>query len=141
MIILCAPVAAWLNMRPAGWFGPIRDQLWGLVFASVLLLAAATPMWIARSPIARLIAWAGGISYSIYLTHEPLLHLSQLLLAKLHVPLEIRLPLFLFCGLPILVAIGFAFHLAFERPFMSARRPPLSPDAPAPRPVPVTAAV
>ncbi len=136
-IVLCAPIAAWLNMKPGGWFGPFRDQLWGVVFSSVLLLAAVTPAWIARSPIARLIAWAGGISYSVYLTHEPLLHLSQLLLKRFNIPLEIRLPLFIVCGLPILVATGFAFHLAFERPFMSATgRPPLSPDALAPAPVP-----
>ena len=135
VILLCAPVATWLNLRPSGWFGPFRDQLWGCTFASVLVLASATPARVARSPIARLIAWGGGISYSVYLTHEPLLHLSQLLLARLHVSLEIRLPLFLFCGLPILVAIGFAFHLVFERPFMSAKRPPISPDAPPPAPV------
>jgi peptidoglycan/LPS O-acetylase OafA/YrhL len=130
LIVVCAPIAVSLNIQEGGWFGPFRDQLWGVTFASLLVLTAATPIRIARSAVVRLIAWTGGISYSIYLTHEPILHLSQPVLARLHVPLGARLPLFLFCGLPLLVAIGFGFHLLFERPFMSAKRPPLSPDAP-----------
>ena len=136
LFAVLVPPAVWLESH-RGWFGPLQDQMWGVAFASLLVLATATPPWLARTAVLRLTAWGGGISYSIYLIHEPLLRLSQLLLARFDVPSGVRLPLFLFCGLPLLVALGFGFHLVAERPFMSAKRPPISPDAPPTPPVPV----
>ena len=128
VIAAVAPVGVWLVLKH-GQFGPLRDQLWGIVFAATLVLTAATPAWLARSAVVRLTAWSGGISYSIYLLHEPLLQLSQLVLDRMGIRLEYRLPLFLACGLPLLVGLGFAFHLVAERPFMSAaKRPPVLPE-------------
>jgi peptidoglycan/LPS O-acetylase OafA/YrhL len=132
VILVVAPIATRLTINH-GPFGPAKDQLWGLVFAATLVLSAVTPPWLARSALVRLTAWAGGISYSIYLLHEPLLQMTQPLLARTGVPFEYRLPVFLACGLPLLVALGFAFHLVAERPFMSAtKRPPVLPEAPPP---------
>ena len=134
---LAAAAAALVVLPPIGFavasvrgsFRPGLDQLWGVSAASLIVLSAAIPARVTRWPAMRLIAWLGGISYSVYLLHQPLLELSyKLLIRPWGVPIPYRLALFLAAGLPALVALGWAFHCLVERPFMSPRRrPPLTP--------------
>ncbi len=123
------PFAVRLVMTP-NQFGPVRDQAWGVVFAATVVLTAAAPAWVAASAAVRGAGWLGGISYSVYLIHQPLLQLSRLALDRAGIAVEYRLAVFGTVALPLLIALGWGFHLVAERPFMTpAKRPPLAPAA------------
>jgi peptidoglycan/LPS O-acetylase OafA/YrhL len=66
------------------------------------------------------LVWIGSFSYSLYLVHTALLHGAWLCWSSL-LPAE---PKLMFACLlvtsPVIVLLAYLFHLAFERPFMSA---------------------
>jgi len=102
-------------------FGPFCDQAWGLIFAGSLVLLRGIPVsHFDTQPLLRGLVWTGTISYSIYLMHQPLISIIS--------PHMMHLPETLsgyyvagFLRLPLLIAIGYGFHLLFERPFMPGR--------------------
>jgi len=116
-------------------FGPLCDPIWGIVFASVIILLARVPQnyflhWSSLRAMTRL----GIISYSVYLIHQPLLGL--LTPEQFGLEVTTRLSFFVFAGfrLALVTAIGFGFFLLLERPFISRRAKP----APAVLPLPQT---
>lgn len=99
-------------------FGPLLDQMWGIIFGCALILLHGVPVRHFRGNVVlRFLTWTGVISYSLYLTHLlifrlfPIPHtgdwmLSLMLLAR------------------ATGALGFAliFFILFERPFIRKPR-------------------
>jgi peptidoglycan/LPS O-acetylase OafA/YrhL len=140
--------------RPQLYWRPLANGLWALValviiakgklfFASyspyldtIIGLAAALTMaatfgdaptrkfrltrWLSWSPLARV----GLFSYSLYLVHAPLLHACDLVLSRLFHPAPVPMFLLLLGMTPLIVAAAYGFYLLFEKPFLTARRPP-----------------
>lgn len=84
--------------------------------------AHTRPLRLLESP--RLVQ-LGVISYSLYLTHFPLLSLAHLGLRSLSLGPTARLVVLMTAAAPLCVLFAFLFHLAFERPFL--RRPAAGP--------------
>lgn len=102
-------------------FGPLCDQLWGVIFAALLVLLCRVPdAYFERRPLLKGLTWLGAISYSVYLIHQPLIWIISA--HRLHFPstpqgyFEAGL-----LRLPLLIFLGYLFHLLFERPFMPGR--------------------
>ena len=60
----------------------------------------------------------GAFSYSLYLTHAPLLALLHLLLRPCRIAPLPLLAVFELVGVPLALLLAYAFHLVFERPFL-----------------------
>lgn len=95
-----------------------------------------------QSPLLRLLEarWSvelGAFSYSLYLTHYPLLAWADAILRSWGCGSDARLALLLLVASPLCLLAAYLFHLVFERPFLaeSARRekrvglPPLRPQS------------
>jgi peptidoglycan/LPS O-acetylase OafA/YrhL len=64
----------------------------------------------------------GLFSYSIYLLHDPILGvLNKYLVRPMDIPALARFGLLLAIGLPLVLALSYAFHLMFEAPFLRHR--------------------
>lgn len=104
------------------WFA---DTQVGLLAASVLIYCTQRahdnrPSGLLRlfqAPVAVLL---GTMSYSLYLIHAPLLALLHVPLSRLHVSPTLRMGIMVFGYVPAAVVLAYAFHLVFERRFMSA---------------------
>jgi len=102
-------------------FGPLDDQIWGIIFAATLvLLGRVSDVRFQRHLVLRFFVWLGAISYSVYLMHQPLIGWLSINSLPIHNSLW-RQYAFGFLRLPVLVGIGYLFHLFFERPFMPGR--------------------
>ncbi len=120
-LILIPLVPALYFVSEVSRFGPLCDQAWGIIFAATLVLLGHVPdARFQRSAWLRSLVWVGAISYSVYLLHQPLI--SLLSLRQLHVQESVAggFAEGLF-RIPLLVGIGYLFHLCFERPFMPGR--------------------
>jgi peptidoglycan/LPS O-acetylase OafA/YrhL len=101
---------------------PYYEILLSAAFA-LLIFALCT----SRTPFAglfgcRVATWLGGISYSIYLIHQPTAwYLSEFFKKKLHVSGPVDLCLLVTAGLVVVIAIGYPFYLVFEKPALSRR--------------------
>ena len=111
-----AGVALWQTNAYA--FYLFGDLAWGLG-AGALLLAGRDALGWLRHPA--LVAM-GGFSYSTYLIHYPLLAAGFVLLAPLGLARWQGAALMLALGVPLILLASWAFHRAFERPFLG--RPP-----------------
>ena len=101
---------------------PVRNTIYGLAFALVLLVAADS----AENPLHRLLEapWMqkiGEWSYSLYLFHLPVVILVTSLLALAGVEGPARFFLSLF-SLPLIVLLAKWQYAAFEHPFLVARQ-------------------
>ena len=101
-----------------GWdtrLNPIDDPLFGLAFF-VLLNATIRHTW--SGPLFRALTWIGGISYSVYLTHIPVMILVKQVALRAHLPL-------LLVGALRLVAplvAAYVFYRIVESRFLRASR-------------------
>ena len=66
----------------------------------------------------RWVVWLGTFSYSLYLTHAPVLALLHLAARSAHFSMQAIFVLMLGVGVPLSVAVAYGFHLLFERRFM-----------------------
>jgi peptidoglycan/LPS O-acetylase OafA/YrhL len=117
-VVVCLWKGPWHH---PGW---LIDPLVALLAASLLALGSIEPLGSLRKLLRiRSLPWIGTFSYSIYLIHAPLfLGICCLALMPLQVGVAARVALFWLVGLPLSLAATYAFHLAFERPFMNTRR-------------------
>jgi len=127
---------AWLFCAAFGlglgkvWFAwkPATDLLVGLATASLLVhltASAATssrpPVWLFSALSARPLVAVGHFSYSLYLTHLPVVALCYFALVPLRwAPGPFAL-LLLGVSSVASLTVAYIFHLAFERPFMVQR--------------------
>ena len=102
----------------------VRDDLLvGLVTASGLaILARGNGGLVGRALGRRPVVFLGSISYSLYLIHFPMLSLiGNVMLARGVGPMA-RLAVLLVVGSPLILAISYGFHRAFERPYLAGPR-------------------
>jgi len=92
------------------------------VFAALLLLAAPWDQKIAELPLLRPMSWLGGISYSLYLTHVPIVSPLRNLLERVTPPTPLALgALGLFCTAVAIAGAGW-FNQLIERRVETVRR-------------------
>jgi peptidoglycan/LPS O-acetylase OafA/YrhL len=102
--------------------GLVHDLATTAAFFAVLQLALDPEGFVARALNSPWLARIGVFSYSIYLVHAPLLHLSWFTLLRLGLGDDLNFVLLVVVCLPIIVVGSYYFHCVFERPFM--RLPP-----------------
>ncbi len=99
------------------------NLLWGAAFFSLLLAGSVAHGPLHRALSLRPLVWLGVISYSVYLTHFPLMHLlAAVARHHLHSGLSFVVA-WVFLFLPVSIGLGYLFHIVFERPFMGTPRP------------------
>jgi peptidoglycan/LPS O-acetylase OafA/YrhL len=62
----------------------------------------------------------GAFSYSLYLIHFPLVVFAQTLLNRFPLSIPMDFLVLTAIGVPTIMAIAYAFHFVFERPFLNA---------------------
>jgi peptidoglycan/LPS O-acetylase OafA/YrhL len=114
------------------------DAAVGLIVAPTLAMLARNPTArVARLLAARPLVWLGGISYSFYLLHAPLVQVAfRYVVRPLHLPPPLRLPVLIVTALGLTLAAAVPFFLAIERPCMSRRLRATQPAAAAVTPAP-----
>jgi peptidoglycan/LPS O-acetylase OafA/YrhL len=103
------------------------DLLLGLATSTLFVSIAQRSALGRRSLVARILAARpcvalGVFSYSLYLINEPLLVLATRLLARTSVSDAGIVALVYLVVIPLILAVAYAFSLAFERPFISSFR-------------------
>jgi peptidoglycan/LPS O-acetylase OafA/YrhL len=132
VLALCVVVGATLLIHV--WFGFMiaSDTLVGATTAAALVHytrhatseAAAKPVvlrWFESRPMVEL----GRFSYSLYLTHLPVVALVFLVLRRLPLAPELQMLAMIAVSVPVSLVAAYGFYLAFERRFVT-RRPVLS---------------
>jgi peptidoglycan/LPS O-acetylase OafA/YrhL len=104
------------------WFGPGNgfghDVFTSVAAFSLALLAADPNGKVAQALSGRALVHVGVFSYSIYLVHAPLLHLSWMALRPFQLSGDVEFALLCMVALPLIVLVCYVFHRLFERPFM-----------------------
>jgi peptidoglycan/LPS O-acetylase OafA/YrhL len=117
-------VKAWFRLMP------LSDALVGATTAALLVhytqctvstASAEKPTFLLLLE-SRACVWLGHFSYSLYLTHLPVVALCYLALRPLKLLGGAHMAAMIACGLPASLAVAYAFFLMFERRFLG--RPP-----------------
>jgi peptidoglycan/LPS O-acetylase OafA/YrhL len=123
--LACAAVGVGL---PSVWFRlkPLTDLLVGAAAATLLVHCTqesvkGTPGPLLRILSSRFALSVGHFSYSLYLTHLPILTLCYFAIAGLDLSALQRVWMMLALGMPASLLVAYVFHLAVERHFL---RPP-----------------
>ena len=101
---------------------PVYEVLLSAAFA-LLIFALCT----SRTPLVKLFgnrvsAWLGGISYSLYLIHQPTAwYLSEFFKKELHMRGTADLWLLATVGLAVVIGVAYSFYLIFEKPGLSIK--------------------
>lgn len=106
--------------RSMGWHtlpNPVDDPLFGVAFFILLNATIARP-W--SGYFFRALTWLGGISYSVYLTHNPVMVVTKQLALRVGLPVFVAGALRL--TVPIIVA--YIFYRVVESRFLHASREP-----------------
>ncbi len=112
---LWIPAAAWVHLVDV-WAFPFDRLVCGVSFGCLLWLASSARTGWSTRP-ARGLAWIGGISYSLYLVHQPLLiGLSPFAVAR---GVDVAAAAGLLVGVPVSLAVAWVFFSLFERPVLA----------------------
>ena len=98
--------------------GLAHDLATAAAFFAVLQLTSDPAGRVTRILSAPWLVRIGLFSYSIYLVHAPLLHLSWFVLRQLGLSDDLNFVVLAVICLPLIVAVSYGFHCMFERPFM-----------------------
>ena len=104
-----------------GHFQTLTDAMWGLVFAALILAGSRAHARTHRFLSNRTLVSLGIFSYSIYLIHLPLILLLGSY-ARVHFHNTGQVLFMLLVAAPLMLVLGYLFHLLFEKPFMTASR-------------------
>jgi peptidoglycan/LPS O-acetylase OafA/YrhL len=81
----------------------------------------ANSHWLLKSLSARWLVAVGGISYSLYLIHDPLLALMKIGMIRASLGAYEQFIVYLIIGVPMLLLASYAFYRLFEKPFTGNR--------------------
>ena len=99
-------------------FGPLVDQMWGVLFGCALVLLHGVPAARFRdNAVLRFLTWTGVISYSLYLIHNLVFRFFPLPPA----PDALLILLTLARGVAA-IGVALIFFVLFEKPFLRERR-------------------
>ena len=99
-------------------FGPLMDQMWGVIFGCVLVLMHGIPVQHFRANLAlRFLTWTGVISYSVYLMHLLIFRYFPLPPAN-----DLILVLLFLARIVGVLGFGLVFFTLFEKPFIRKPR-------------------
>ncbi len=98
--------------------GLLHDVAVAAAAFAVLQLALDPAGPVARLLSARWLVSLGLFSYSLYLVHAPLLHLSWLVVSRFGLSNDMTFVVLCLVCVPAIIAASYAFHCAFERPYM-----------------------
>ena len=121
-------VAGLAAIRLGSGNGLVHDLATAAAFFAVLQLACDPAGPVARVLSLQWLVRIGVFSYSIYLVHAPLLHLSWFFLRPFDLGDDLNCVLLVVIVIPLIVIASYGFHCLFERPFM--RLPPKPVAAP-----------
>ncbi len=116
-------VRALADLSYMGWPAGL---LFAVAFAALLVVCTTSfndsrPNWVVRCTSAPFAAALGSFSYSLYLTHQPLLYLMDEWAVRAQTSPAV-LELFRLVIAPVLCVFAARwFYLAFERPFMNTK--------------------
>ena len=113
-----------------GQFRTLTDAMWGILFAALLLAGSRAETRLHRALSHRLLVRLGLFSYSVYLIHLPLvIALGGYGVGRFSN--TGRVLFMLLMVVPLVLGLGYGFHLLFERPFLDGPRdrdrPPMPP--------------
>jgi len=115
IMVLALGPALWYSSN-IGRFGIYNDQLWGLVFAAMIVRLGAAPNHVFQSGGAlSIFSWLGVRSYSIYLVHLPVWCLVVPKLAGMHY-LVLTGAMFLFALPPAILFFNVFERFTLKRP-------------------------
>jgi peptidoglycan/LPS O-acetylase OafA/YrhL len=121
-------IAGFAAVRFGSGDGFVHNLATCVATLSILLLAIDEKGIVSRALSAKWLVRLGVFSYSIYLVHAPLLHLFWFALRPLELTPDVEYWVIMALGMPLVVALTYLFHRAFERPYM---RLPSAAPAPA----------
>ena len=106
---ICLAPAIVCEMAPVPYY--VANLIWGVVFGGGIVAASCLNADIFHiNPLLRALYRIGVFSYSIYLIHQPLVAFAVR---------RVPGPFGLFIAIASAVAVGYLFHIVFERPFMN----------------------
>lgn len=115
----------------------LTDLVMGIGAAAFILYGQQCARYGVRPPVIRLLEspcalFLGAISFSLYLVHKPLLlkfcPISVALTRHFHLSYDANYFVFVFVGVPVVIAFSYLFHRAFERPYLARRRKAVVPE-------------
>jgi peptidoglycan/LPS O-acetylase OafA/YrhL len=113
----------WPRLVRIDW---LQDTVVGLIvifglihFARIYQAKPGTEPWLLRLLKTEWLTSLGQFSYSLYLSHAPVLVLMGLGCARFHLAQEEAGLVVLLLGVPVSVGVAYLFHLTFERPFLT----------------------
>lgn len=112
-----------LAIRLGSGGGLVHDTASAALAFAILLLATDHQSAVAHALSKPWLVALGVFSYSIYLIHAPLLHLAWYFLRNAGLSADVLFGILLLALGPI-VAVCYAFHRLFERPFMRTPKAP-----------------
>ncbi len=99
-------------------FGPLLDQMWGIIFGCALILLHGVPVRHFRGNVVlRFLTWTGVISYSLYLMHLLIFRLFPIPHAN-----DFILSLMLLARATGALGFALIFFILFEQPFIRKPR-------------------
>jgi peptidoglycan/LPS O-acetylase OafA/YrhL len=117
-----AAVAAMVVVRLGSGNGLVHDMSTSVAAFSVLLLAMDADGTVSRFLSTPRLVKIGVFSYSLYLVHAPLVHLTWFALQPLHLSQDVLFLVLVGAGIPLIILASYGFHVLFERPFMTVVR-------------------
>lgn len=131
LVFALAGPALWFVLSVSR-FGPLCDQVWGIIFASAVVLLSTLPQAVWSGSGLRWLTALGTVSYSVYLVHQPLIQF----LAPEHLHISATsastAAVFMVLRLAIAVAIGVVFFHLLEKPCILRAGRVARPTAPLP---------
>lgn len=118
VFVTIALLAAAVLGRKHGGIDIVNAALLGILFSSMLIAASRPHTFLHRMLSARGIVTLGIFSYSVYLIHQPLITAVGAW-TTIHIHNDFGRMLFeLLLIVPVMLGLGYVFHLFFEKPFM-----------------------
>lgn len=117
-------VAGFMAIRLGSGNGLAHDLAATAAAFSVLMLAVDAKGVVSRALSTPWLVRVGFFSYSVYLVHAPLMHLTWFWLRSRHLSADAMFLVLAVVCLPAMLAVSYGFHCLFERPFMRIRRTP-----------------